>query len=225
MNYEEDFYNECDECNQIIGEIKNSLKKSIKEEHIKEIEALRKENSELREVKNNWNNLKREFQKKIKDVEDEKDKILRNARQDIYNATLKDLFDNCNLYQKLYRLNYTNEKQKKCDKCNEKREYILTAPDGKNFVSKCKCSDYKKIYYVEEDDISYYIQKSARENDFLFSIRADNTYIYSSTIKPNEIINVFEFEKADKYSCYTYFASKEEAQKYCDYLNKKEVEE
>ena len=92
---EEDFYDEeYDYFDSTIAELKEQLKKEIKQDIQDKIKNLEEENKELRDVKENWKTLKQEYKNKINEVEIEKQYILDNAKREIYNATLKDLFDN-----------------------------------------------------------------------------------------------------------------------------------
>ena len=69
------------------------------------------ENKELKNVKENWETLKQEYEDKINEVEIEKQDILDNAKREIYNATLKDLFENCDYFKRLYTVDYEMEER------------------------------------------------------------------------------------------------------------------
>ena len=91
----DDFYNEPSDSDIAIEELKEHLRNEVKSEILSKLKRLEKENKELQEVRKNWLNIKRELESKIASVELEKEAILRNARREIYDATLQDLFDNC----------------------------------------------------------------------------------------------------------------------------------
>ena len=63
----DDFYNEPSESDVYIEQLKENLKKEIKEDILNEISRLRKENKELKEVKENISKLEFSYrQKEIK---------------------------------------------------------------------------------------------------------------------------------------------------------------
>ena len=103
---------------------------------------------------------------------------------------------------------------------------------GREYTTYCKCSNYKKSYYITENQGKLYFTK--RKNSLYFQMilcingEYTDTYIFDFNEKGTEISNNL-FEKFDENNppedyYRTYFTSKEEAQKYADYLNKLEEE-
>lgn len=206
---EEDFYDEeYDYFDNTIADLKEQLKKEVKQEIQDEITTLRKENAELKEVKENWNKIKQEYEDKIN-----------RAEREIYNATLKDLFNNCNYFARLYKVNYKTEEREKCNQCDENRQLTVIDCYGRKHKVDCKCKKYKRIYYVEENkNTSVYIQKSKNEDNFKFEFRNEESYTYGNKIDKENVLEKFDKDKVKGYYN-TYFTTLEEAQKYADYLN------
>ena len=220
---EEDFYDEeYDYFDSTIAELKDQLKKEVKQDIQNKIKNLEEENIELRDVKENWETLKQEYKNKINEAEIEKQDILDNAKREIYNATLKDLFENCDYLKKLYKVDYKTEKRKKCNKCDEDRNLTLIDCYGRKHKVHCKCYESKKIYYAEENsETTIYIQKSKGEDSFRFEFRSRDSYNYGHKIDKKDVLEKFDEDKVKDY-WNTYFTTLEEAQKYADYLNAKE---
>lgn len=222
---EEDFYDEeYDYFDSTIAELKEQLKKEVKQDIQDKIKNLEEENKELRDVKENWKTLKQEYKNKINEAEIEKQDILDNAKREIYNATLKDLFENCEYFKKLYKVDYKTEKREKCDKCDENRKLTLIDCYGRKHKVTCKCYKSKKIYYAEENsETAIYIQKGKEEDNFKFEFKSQASYIYGCKIDRENVLEKFDKDKVDGHLYWdVYFTTIEEAQKYADYLNSKE---
>lgn len=220
---EEDFYDEeYDYFDSTIVELKEQLKKEVKQDIQDRIKNLEEENKELRDVKENWKTLKQEYKNKINEAEIEKQDILDNAKREIYNATLKDLFENCDYFKKIYKVDYKTEKREKCDKCDEDRNLTLIDCYGRKHKVTCECYKSKKIYYAEENsETGIYIQKNKGRDNFKFEFKNQASYTYGYKIDRENVLEKFDKGKVKDY-WNTYFTTLEEAQKYADYLNSKE---
>lgn len=216
---EEDFYDEeYGYFDSTIADLKEQLKKEVKQEIQDRMERLERENKELQDVKENWKEIKQKYESKINEVEKEKQHILNNAKSEIYNATLKDLFENCTFFEKIYQVNYTSEEQQKCDKCDKNRNLTVVDCYGREHKVRCKCSIKKRHFFVEDVNVNIYVQKDARENNFMFKVKDKSDYEYGREIGKEEVLEKFDKDKVkDDYN--TYFTTLEEAQKYADYLN------
>lgn len=222
---EEDFYDEeYDYFDSTIVELKEQLKKEVKQDIQDKIKNLEEENKELRDVKENWKTLKQEYKNKINEAEIEKQDILDNTKREIYNATLKDLFENCDYFKKLYKVDYKTEKREKCDKCDEDRNLTLIDCYGRKHKVTCECYKSKKIYYAEENsETGIYIQKNKGRDNFKFEFKNQASYTYGCKIDRENVLEKFDKDKVDGHLYWdVYFTTLEEAQKYADYLNSKE---
>jgi len=219
----EDFYDdEYDYFDSTIAELKEQLKKEVKQEIKDKMTALEKENAELQDVKENWEKIKKEYENKINETEREKQYILDNAKKEIYNATLKDLFENCEYFSKIYKVGTKYIEQDKCDKCNKDRKVTAIDCFGRKHEIPCKCAKSKCVYIAEENlGTEIYVQKDAQKDNFAFSIKEDSDYNYGCKLAKEDILEKFDKDKV-KGRCNTYFTTLEEAQKYADYLNSKE---
>jgi hypothetical protein len=217
--YEEDFYDEPSEFEQAVDEFKQGLMKSVKEEFVGEMERLRKENAELQDVKKNFEQVKRDFDVKKRELESEYQKLKGNVRRERLVDLLKD--HQITLYKALSK----RKVPPKCDKCDKYRKIKYTSPLGRETSEDCLCKEGKIVCFPEEyvryefrlsrnqsDVTAWYRQYNDDEDGLVYdsSIRAE--YIYSSDM---------DFKDIKQYS--TFFKTKEECQRYCDFLNSKEV--
>lgn len=217
---EEDYFDEeYDYFDSRVADLKEELKKELKQEIKDKIEKLEKENEELQEIKRNWKEIKNDYERKIAQVETEKEEILKNAKQEIYNATLKDLFDNCNFFEKIYKVDDSYVERPKCNMCDEDRKLTVTDCYGREHKVDCKCKRSKYKYFaIENLETGIYVQKDSKENNFAFKIKDNSDCSYSTKIEKENVLEKFDKDKV-KGIYNTYFTTIEEAQKYADYLN------
>jgi hypothetical protein len=221
MEYE-DFYDNYTEFDVQIDEFKKSLLTSVKKEFLDEMNALKKENEELQEVKRNWEKIQQEYQWKQLELEGEKSRAKTETRKE----RLSELFQDKQLI--LYNPAIKYSENPKCNKCNKDRKIPYISPLGNNLFENCVCSEPKKEYFPEkyiwyefrlnnydkELNVWYKALKSSSDSDQEY-FEAD-----SNTRSVKEIYTSEKnFENLDKY--WTFFKTEEECQKYCDWLNQK----
>jgi hypothetical protein len=82
----EDFYNDGPSDFDIaIEEFKEGLRKTVRDEYVKEMARLKKENEELQEVKKNWAQIQMEYQFKEEKFNREKSEIERELARKKFN--------------------------------------------------------------------------------------------------------------------------------------------
>ncbi|MCK9470173.1 MAG: hypothetical protein M0Q88_00275 [Bacilli bacterium] len=230
----DDYYDNYNEFDAQIEKFKQSLIKSVKEEHQKEIAKLREENAKLQEVKRNWNTLENELKTKIRELETQKKQNINIVRSDFYDDKLKDFLEKAFEARTLYQVNDKEVKSKKCDLCDSNRNIILKDDSGREYKVKCKCTITKTKYIAEKANLNLYIQKSERDNNFWMALRKEDSDFSSTNIfgfgdaeikTKGIILDKFDIDNLPKSIYYTYFTNKGEAQKYADYLNEKSQEE
>lgn len=226
---EEEFYDEdCDYFESTIVDLKEQLKKEVKQEFKDKMKELEKENKKLQEVKENWEKIKQEYkQKEIKlkyEVEEEK----RNARY----LPIKKLFENFQI--EYYQVYSHYEKNEKCDKCDEDRKLTIIDCYGRKHKVDCPCNDKKHIEYSISTKYVIGISSISNRNgelkvwfylDYRPDRREEDCYYSSGTFINDKIIKKFDEmtqEQKDKEYQDWYFTTKEEAQKYAEYLRSKE---
>jgi hypothetical protein len=201
--YESDFYNEPTEFEILIDDLKQSLAKSIKEEFISEMEKLKKENSDLQEVKKNFNVLQFEFKNKLQELEREK----QNLKIESKRMRLSELMDDKKSV--MHIANWTYLKRPKCDMCNAKRELVYKDPKGNAVKTQCDCDKSTIVYkpglavlyefrldaYDNELRMFYRKQESSWENKEYFTLDKD-----SRICNPRVYSKEMNFEKLNKYN-------------------------
>lgn len=215
----DDFYNESNEFDQQIDEFRQTLLKAVKTNFITKMELLEKDNAELQEVKKNFDQIKRDYKDKERQLENERNQMERKIRNERLNQLMSD-FEII-----LYTARSNRVLPPKCDMCNEKRRIPFTTPLGKEISEECECSVGKQVYYPEEFGCTeFYIDRSGNKVGGIYRKRdySDDGY-RDSGVSPDALYEVgMEYEKLNYYS--TYFRSQEECQKYCDWLTEQKEE-
>lgn len=221
---EEEYYDEDDiiekaleiRTKQIVAETRNHLKK--------EIDSLKSELSKYKDIKENYDKFvkeKEQLAERKEELEEEYQNKLDNLEREFYRKKIYDLIPE-KFFDPLYHISVTSIEQKKCPLCDENREYTITTPDGKKHKIPCKCKKYISKYIVQEGkDKILYIYKDY-DKDIYSKLRLDigDEFLWKIELN-NKILDKFDETNPPARKWDVYFTSKEEAQKYADYLNKK----
>jgi len=210
-----DFFYEPSEFEMQIDEFKQSLLESVRDEYKAEMERLRKENSELQDIKKDFKNIQDEYARKCRELEYERDRMERKVRSERLNTLLE------GFQTSLYRADWTYEYPPKCDKCDENRRISYTTPLGREATENCTCKVSTKTYYPLEYvlyDISLYRDGSQLRGYY----EPKDVDRIRRTVDEKDIYQQgTPFEELQTHR-YTFFKSKEDCQRYCDWLNEKE---
>ena len=133
----DDFYNE--PCfDERFEEIKNNLRQTVKKEILDEVEKLKKENEELKVIKNNFddevNKVRREYNRKAWELECKYQEDLEKVKK----APLNELIELCS--KTYYDFSKNFDYVPKCDKCNEDRKIVFIDPYNRKHSFDCVCN-------------------------------------------------------------------------------------
>lgn len=214
----DDFYGDYSEYNDMIYELKEALKKEVKDEIIQEMERLKKENAELADIKANWNAKVQELENKKYEYETAKRQAEDNAKRSRLRTLLKPLVKPAWGYKYEYQDLYP-----KCDKCDEKGYIHFTSPQGKELTELCNCRRRICVYHPIEAQIVSLQDKSGYDYavNVMFEYNYNDSDSYDSFKTVSDVYNGQDFSEINEYRGIVFF-NKEDCQKYCDYLNQKE---
>lgn len=233
MPYYDDFYNEPSESDIAIEELKEHLRNEVKSEILNKLERLEKENKELQEIKNNKKQLELEYQEKERQLERE----YKLKERDLMKKPIQELLEI--IQEEYYYVSYDYLKKEKCDKCNDERRIELVDAYGRKHYVDCVCKkEYKSEYLVKEKYIGVITEISKRDGQLKMWVSFtykkssyDGEYVSGTYFDKDSIIYSFDdfieknenkikegLEKGYGFSSYI-FSTKEEAQKFADYLN------
>lgn len=218
----EDFYNEGPSDFDIaIEEFKEGLRKIVRDEYVKEMTRLKKENEELQEVKKNWAQIQMEYQFKEEKFNREKSEIERELARKKFNelTTIADFSEH------LYVIDYKEGYVPKCNKCDDNRQIHFTSPSGRDCKEDCPvCGKRYCIYYPKPvDAIKIRFSKDPYLKNEVWAVKCDE-YCENITYQKENVWKgaAEEFNFDDYYTLrHTCFESKELVQQICDRINKK----
>lgn len=236
-DYDEPYW-EPSEADILFDEIKDKLIDAAKDSLKSDMESLKLRNEYL-EKRN------RELEKKISQVEQKErdlnykaENLKREVEKEFYAKNVQDIFEEWLNHAEVWYAEAIPYDRPKCNLCNEERKWVVEFPDGSTTYKDCTCN---KKDYVYEPRISQSTWSKFHKTKIAESIWGDKCRVYlSSSYQPNKeyaasydcysefhIERVFErfndetieYHKNKRYGERLAFESKEECQKYCNWLN------
>lgn len=219
---EEEFYPES-EYQEQIDSLKEAIKSSVKSEILEEMNRLRAENEKLQGIKEHFEEVKRDYEKK----KDECDRIIRNAEYNAKKMRLSELMKD----HKVTKWKICSELVygPKCCKCNSSRSIEVRLPSGRMAEDACECKTkgkyyyYPKMYILSEftdryrcgEVIAHYTEEISSHNDEMYYERYTYTVCDSSTEEERkEAIRTLSGKVRE-----ILFDQEEKCQEVCDRLN------
>lgn len=212
---EEEYYDDHSEFDAQVDEFKESLKKAVKQEHIDEMNRIKKENEELQEVKKNFEAIKQEYARKEQALENERRHLLSKVRQERLTELLK------GSEVTMFRASVDYVDAPKCDRCDDYGKIHFLSPLGKKMTEQCSCKKSVKVYVAEEvvrtefkvsryDSVLWYKPYRSSEDGIVLDEYA------SSSVAKKIFKKGDSFAKLNQYE--TFFVSQEDCLEYCEYL-------
>jgi len=217
--YEEPYY-EPTLADEIMMEYQQKMKDALLESVRQNIENVKSENVRLSEE----NAILQDKVSNIAQKQRELDHLKSNMERKVRGERLASLMQDMQVI--MYEADYVNEELPKCSKCNEKRKIEFISPLGKSMTEKCSCDIGKKRYLPKENIcVEFRINRDNNKMMAWYKIHRTDDYDYARYESSDLLEAVYskdmKFEDLKRNS--VFFKSKEECQKYCDWLNSKEV--
>lgn len=236
--YQDDYFEELNEFEYQIEEFKTSLLIAVKKEHQDEIVRLYNENTRLSAIESEMKEKTDLLDRELINIERKKKNLKSEAESEFWALTINEVIDRivdeCIVW-------YAESKEyqgEKCGLCNDARMQTSQYPDGTEVSKKCTCS---KSLYSYEPEISKVKKIKIAKKDSYY--RSDRNFFLTKTFIPSDSSNDYSYgefsighvvtifceetkilHEDKKYGEKIAFTSKEECQKYCDWLNKGEKE-
>jgi hypothetical protein len=234
-DYEEPMW-EPSEADELFDEIKSKLIDAAKDSLKSDMEHLKSRNEYLEKRNKELEDKAREVSSKESDLEYKSRNLRREVEREFYKAAIEDIFKDMIEKSQLWFAENKPHEKPKCDKCDENRNWVLTWPNGEKVTKKCDCAQPDYWYEPKEawiDTLRYRIQNSNYQSERYY--RLDKTYDriggeyndYSYADFGIQFVydkfcdDVIEKKEQLRYGKYIGFKSKEECQKYCDWLNER----
>lgn len=238
MYYEYDTgYYEPSNADIFFDEMKEKFREYLTDKVKYELDRLSEENKELKEKNAKLNDENRSLNLEKQTAAWSKDSIRREVENEFYSKNIDELFKDRIENIDVWFADYVYHEQPKCEYCNDDRQRVYTYPDG--LESKVQCSCAKPIGGYEPNTATfatliYCVKPSRYSSERKIFIKDWSLY------KPNvtyddygygdfrilHIINTFnddviELHEARSYGEKLGFKTKEECQKYCNWLNER----
>jgi len=226
-DYEEPRY-EPTLADEIMVEYQRKMKDALLESVKRDIESVKNENERLKEENGKLQELVYGIQQRENSLEIEKSQFQRKLRCE----RLSELMGDFEVV--MYGVDYDVVPIPKCNKCDNKRKIKFTSPLGKEMEEYCTCDVSNRVYGVKE--LHCYEFKIDRDNrtmslwykkleyndkEYGSYLNSDGNFADRSSVYVYQNGNNFEDISVEYYSIY--FRSEAQCQKYCDWLNSKEV--
>ena len=238
-DYEEPIW-EPSEADELFDELKSKLVDAAKASLKNDMEFLKSRNEYLEKRNKELEDKAQEVSRKESDLEYKAQNLRREVEREFYKTAIDDLFKDAIKQSQLWFADNKPHEKPKCDKCNADRKWVLTWPDGTTTSKQCTCSQPDYWYEPEETWINvlkYKVKDSNYPSERYYrlnkSYQSTGTNSYDYSFVDFEIQFVYDkfgddtIEKREQlnYGKYIGFTSKEECQKYCDWLNKRKNKE
>lgn len=235
MNYYEDFdyderYYEPTEVEEKFNELKHSLMDIMKTKIKDEIQNTKNENKELKRENEKLKEKLEDIEYRERELKRKEESLKADNEINFFKTKFEELLKPYEEQITIYYIDYKYKKIKKCKKCNKERKIIYKSEYGDTIEQKCECDVSYKHYIVKKGMLNTLsICKRFRNKDIVIkpkysydrnSSYYDDDYLYYEL---ENVHNKFDINEVENYKEYKeYFFDKEECQKYCDYMNKKE---
>lgn len=235
-DYEEPMW-EPSEADELFDELKSKLVDAAKASLKNDMESLKSRNEYLEKRNKELEDKVREVSSKESDLEYKSRNLRREVEREFYKTAIDDIFKDALEKSQLWFANSKPHEKPKCDKCDENRNWVLTWPDGTTTSKRCTCSQPEYWYEPQEtwiDTLKYRVKDDNYPSERYY--RLDKSYQYTGSSRWDDYSYQdfgiqFVYDKfcddviAKKeqlgYGKKIGFKSKEECQKYCDWLNKR----
>lgn len=215
-----DFWDDTPEFDEQIEKFKTALRADVKRETKALIERSQKELDELKDYKALKNKIERKYHDEIAKMAKAEADIERKYRD----KKAQEILAECCTVGWRVAWRY-DEPKEKCDKCDEDGYITFYSPQGTKYREQCKCRRRKVIYYPAEVRLArIYANKSPETVQFYYDKVQGDSESYSDYTRcylvkkgDYEKLNIKETQRYD-----TVFESKEDCEKYCEWLNNKE---
>lgn len=214
---DEEFYEE----SQYAEEVENlceAIRRSVKKEILDEMNRLKTENEKLQGIKEHFDEVKREYERKKAQC----DMAIATAEANARRARLEEIIEDHRIIR--WKVESRYGYGPKCNKCDKNRKIQIKLPSGRVVDDNCKCEANKRFYYptpYEMFEISdkyglrAHYQKHGSGNDVYYTVS-----ICDESMK--ERIEEWRKCKTEERARKLLFDSQEECQSACNVLNEKQ---
>jgi hypothetical protein len=215
--FEEEQYYEPSLADEIIVEFQEKMKSVLLGSVKFEIENIKEENKNLKKQNEKLQNQVNQ----IKQKEIELEHLKSNLKAEVRRERLSKLMEDFQVV--MYKIDDITEKIPKCNKCDKNRKIKFESPSGKQMEEYCTCNRGKAVY-IPKEHICTEFRVDREDNAMLMWYEENHEsdhdwYGYNnSNLCKTVYKDGMDYKNLNRYD--TYFKTKQDCQKYCDWLNK-----
>jgi len=235
-DYHEEPYYEPSIADEILIEYQQKMKDALLESIKSQIENIKDENVRLKQENDKYKQRERDILNKENDLKYKEENLKREVTNKFYQSNIGDILKQYIEECEVWFADIDRYQNEKCNLCNEERKLVAKFPNGEITKTTCACAKILSKYVpaISTTTMIKFSKRDSRyssERKFYFSrsyspVNNRNDYdyqefkIYHVVDEFNE--NIIKLHKNKEYGERLGFKSKEECQKYCDWLNKKD---
>jgi hypothetical protein len=215
---------EPEQAEMLVNEFMGKMREALTETAKNEIEQLRQKNEVLNGTVNRLKQEAIAVKQKARELE-EKEKSLEYR---FYEKKFSEILEPFMKDIEVYTASHEGHKQDKCSYCDDEGNLVFTAINGQETIRPCKCRD--RIYWYEPllsrlREFTLYKYRNCDGKKFIATGKFDKNNDDDERYFKAEVfmvIDKFSEETLKLRGGYEYklvFPSKDECQKYCDWLN------
>jgi hypothetical protein len=231
-DYDEEYY-EPTELDIIINEYKDKCKNILLQSIQDEMTILRNENADLKLKNEKCRNRENEIRSKERDLEYKEINLKRKVEEDFYNETMMDTLNKITEDYIAWYPEIEYYSNKKCSICDKDRKISAQYPNGEIITKDCSCANKLKRYIpsiskLKTITINKHNSRYNSDRKFYINFQREEgpeTYDYGcgdfkiTIIRDKFDDDIKECHEKREYKEKIGLRSKEECQKYCDWLN------
>lgn len=217
---DEEFYENSPYTNEIEA-LQSAIRNSIREEVLEEMNRLREENTKLQGIKEHFEEVKINYERK----KSECDRIIANAEYNARTARFSELMKDHKVIR--WNVSWKLAYGVKCDKCDDSRHIKIVLPSGRVVEDSCKCNtksrrlffpDPRALYEISDrHGLTGWYKECTSSDGGKYYIISDG---YSTICDGNSKKAVEKLKRHEEEGIgNALYDSKEECQKICDELN------
>lgn len=236
MYYEYDTgYYEPSDADIFFNEMKEKFREYLNENLKHELNRLNEENAALKEKNIKLSDENRKLNCEKQKAEWSRDSIRKEVENEFYNKNIDELFKDRLENIDVWFADYIYHEQPKCEYCNNDRKRIYEYPDGFKLEVACNCARQVACYEPNTatfGTLTYCVKPSAYASERKIYVKDYSLYKPENryddygyaNFKILHIMDVFDENTLSLRDTLSYgekigFKTKEECQKFCDWLN------
>lgn len=137
---DEEFYDESQYAEEVEN-LREAIRRSVKKEILDEMNRLKTENEKLQGIKEHFDEVKREYERKKAQC----DIAIAAAEENARRARLEEILRDHRLIR--WKVACVLTYGPKCEKCDKSRQIKVILPSGRTVDDRCRCKTGERYYY------------------------------------------------------------------------------